>query len=776
MAEPAEQIILERLCMVPGSCVYWIGRKASRLTFLSQQQRALNLVWALQSTGKLSSASSVAIVGPGLAGITAASAVHRLKAEVVLFESKTVPLHLQRGAGQRFIHPYIFDWPAESSNVLLTDMPCMNWGAAMASHVSNTVLEEWRPIEQRLEPYYGWEVRSVQHGDEGRPLLLAEGRGRNIVRAFDLVLLAVGFGLERPLPNLPLLSYWENDNYGRPIVAGSSPRTYLVTGCGDGGLIDAIRLRINAFDHANFVHQLQLVDIGDIRTALLDIDKRVAHEISTQAVRDTNIGIGAEHSDESAGVLLEQEYRKLVIPDSLKNLLTGQLREDTIVYLNSPARTPYALKASILNRFLVFLLREYGGLRYRPGKLEITSRVASQGFNVTCKHSDYPAEQFDVAELVVRHEPISVVDKLFPKAIVEASKSGPKDLDDPTRHAMYPSDFLYAPDLLYRKRQVAFEYALSNAALVARTHFDANRHDRFGVEFQPGHDAEVRYVLRAKSENTAPSSQQARSLKQIRFYEFPVVVDEPDQKVLHRTGPTRIRESKRAQDIRIGDGIFVPDSTNAGFGSMGTIGCFVRVRNSGESALLTTGYALGGSARLGSAVYLKQHGNPLPNPIASVAHVVEQKPAAPGISVASGGIHFNSVDAGIAILSPHVKADFRLGVPQHRRVKLRIGPDASIGDRVFKVGATTGVTFGEVTQIAVIVGPIISEGGHAYWYRNLFVVEGLNGSAFSDHGDGGALVVRADGLALGVVCFGNGQQTYACKLDDALSSLQCELL
>jgi hypothetical protein len=327
---------------------------------------------------------------------------------VTVFESKSVPLHLQRGSKLRFIHPHILDWPAVGSEDLMTNLPCMNWAADMASGVANTVLEEWVSIEDQLEVNYECEVRSIHKDGTGSHTLEAEGKRRNFVRQFDLVILAVGFGLEKPLHDLPLLSYWENDNYGRPIVTGPVPRNYLVTGCGDGGLIDAIRLRINAFDHAEFVYTLQARSgIESIKQRLLEIDREVQQESGRTAP-------GLHSKEEAQGILLEQKYRDLQIPASLKDLLTSQLREDTIVYLNSPNLTPYSLGASILNRFVAFLLRQYGSLRYRAGKVEVAAHPPPHGFRVACKHPEFPTASFDVHELVVRHGPIPIIDKLFP--------------------------------------------------------------------------------------------------------------------------------------------------------------------------------------------------------------------------------------------------------------------------------------------------------------------------------------------------------------------------
>ncbi len=51
--------------------VFALGNFARQVTFASQQLRALNLVWALLRTGRLSEGQHIAVVGAGLAGMTA---------------------------------------------------------------------------------------------------------------------------------------------------------------------------------------------------------------------------------------------------------------------------------------------------------------------------------------------------------------------------------------------------------------------------------------------------------------------------------------------------------------------------------------------------------------------------------------------------------------------------------------------------------------------------------------------------------------------------------
>src|SRR3954471_15203875 len=72
---------------------FFIGPFAKRVSFASQQYRAIDLVEALQRRGKLTSDSSVAVVGAGLAGLTATAALRGLRCKKVHLYEQTGPMH-----------------------------------------------------------------------------------------------------------------------------------------------------------------------------------------------------------------------------------------------------------------------------------------------------------------------------------------------------------------------------------------------------------------------------------------------------------------------------------------------------------------------------------------------------------------------------------------------------------------------------------------------------------------------------------------------------------
>jgi hypothetical protein len=355
------------------------------------------------------------------------------------------------------------------------------------------------------------------------------------------------------------------------------------------------------------------------------------------------------------GRLLEDKYRRLEIPDDLRKLVTDQLREDTVVFLNSPSLSPLNLRASILNRFLVFLLREYGGLRYRAGEIEMVPTVAGQPFRVRFRHLDFPTEELEVDDVVVRHGPIPVIDRMFPRYVAEDCRPGSTNYDDLTRHPQYPSTFLASKRVLDGKRKVQLNYAIATSPLAARERFDPTEFDRFGIEVH-GDEQQLHYVLRPRRAND-PSEFRP----DLSFYEIPFVYDRPIGPPLSR--PKRIRSSDVY--LSLGDGI-------QNIGQQGvrppypvaTLGCFVHLKSTQKRALLTTVNVLGrpGEKWLGDRLVRADEKDPLTAPvIAAITEAQWPMPSSPRSNLAAANFVSNEFEGAVAVLYPDVQIQSKFG-------------------------------------------------------------------------------------------------------------------
>ncbi|HTU18178.1 MAG TPA: trypsin-like serine protease [Gemmataceae bacterium] len=213
-----------------------------------------------------------------------------------------------------------------------------------------------------------------------------------------------------------------------------------------------------------------------------------------------------------------------------------------------------------------------------------------------------------------------------------------------------------------------------------------------------------------------------------------------------------------------------------GFIIIGTLGCFVTLAD-GSSAILSNNHVLAGEnrGRKGKDRIL-QPGNltfTAAQHVATLTDFVALKPSPANARPARGNVVFNAVDAAVAKLEQGVV--FSQSYLPTRRQPVPHGlATAKVGDKVFKIGRTTGLTPGTITAVGVVVGPIGYDPGNC-WFSQQFEIVGDNGTMFSDHGDSGSAIVSTTGEVLGLLYAGNGTHTYACPIQAVLAALSCTL-
>ncbi len=333
--------------------LYVLGSLDRRITFYSQQARALRLVHALATLNQIEG-KRVAVIGAGVAGVTAAEAAQLAGAKkVTLYEERHQMLQLQGRASHRYIHPHIYDWPSEHSKNKNADLPLLNWKAAYADKVVKKIAGQITLKKKRIK--LGKTIEKLKEtGDQ----IELYAKDCFCADRFDVAIVASGFGIETEHWAETCPSYWRPDNLEGPFDA-DNPERILVGGSGDGGLIDAVRAAMHTgkdalgpytFEHHEAIKLLENVDAGGaLGKALLEVDDRFRMAAQTD---------GAEYD---LRYHYHLAFRKLPNCDEIVETIKAQKRTDTKVWFNyRDVNRVFTLESSLLNRALVLLLIEAG--------------------------------------------------------------------------------------------------------------------------------------------------------------------------------------------------------------------------------------------------------------------------------------------------------------------------------------------------------------------------------------------------------------------------------
>lgn len=270
---PSEQICDDwiKLCEAPAHKeLFFVGAGENRITFYSQQVRAMHLVHALHRKGRLQPNDRVAVVGAGAAGVAAAIALACVGARVELFEGRPHVLGLQRGS-PRLLHPNIYDWPMPGALLQSASLPFLDWSRDTAANVQNLLARQLHLAEVaaagKLAVRLSISVTGLRaENEQWIATWKKQGETATNEDAFEKVFLAAGFGNEQTIGQAPPVDYWI-----RPTIALSSAENakYFLSGTGDGGLVDLAGIMIDGFDHLQFTEEfLQLFRGSELAEAV----------------------------------------------------------------------------------------------------------------------------------------------------------------------------------------------------------------------------------------------------------------------------------------------------------------------------------------------------------------------------------------------------------------------------------------------------------------------------------------------------------------------------
>ena len=339
----ADEIIAEAL--VPDThSVFVLGSFEQRVTVYAQQVRALNLIDAILSRGLLQDTGSVAIVGGGVAGITAAIALARaapgLK-KLDLFESRSNVLELQHHSS-RYLHPHFYDWPYAGSNNPDAGLPLMNWTAGPAGTVAATLRAQFddalRSSILSFQPDLG--VTGLSPSTTSTVRVLVPGASP-LGKIYDVVILAIGFGLEAHLDG-DTPSYWLPSQMSAALLTPQPEPLVFVSGNGDGGLVDFLMAAFNAMEHQAICELILGLDLGPALAAVLLIEQEA----------------WADGGDDLDLLALYRDRVRPLVPQPVWQTIIANLRPQAQVHFHT--RDPHLFRraTALHNRLAAFLVIE----------------------------------------------------------------------------------------------------------------------------------------------------------------------------------------------------------------------------------------------------------------------------------------------------------------------------------------------------------------------------------------------------------------------------------
>lgn len=396
VGEPSMQQVVEAMSPEGWSGVYVIGSFDHRITFYAQQSRALTLIRALFETRGLKAGQHVAVVGGGASGVTAAVAAASKGCEVTLYEAGDAILHLQASCEHRYIHPHLYDWPQEGSDNDDAGLPLVNWHASTAKGVVEQIrkgVETFVTGNSRLRVRTGSKISRLyqRSKDIDARRVRVVGNEGDIDDDFHVVIVAVGFGSDaKSVSNIVTPSYWHTDGLEG---TGGSRADILVSGAGDGGLIDVARACIQNFDHARLLTEVMAIAAeADIVGTLLEIEQQA---------------LDAKQHGSPAVKIYKLYADRLTIPEPLLERLKIQKRSDTHVVFNFHEPEVFKVETALINRLLVFLLIKAGLVKRKLAVMAPAEVHPSGRVRVKWDGEEDSTGESDFQRVILRHGPPS---------------------------------------------------------------------------------------------------------------------------------------------------------------------------------------------------------------------------------------------------------------------------------------------------------------------------------------------------------------------------------
>jgi len=395
--------------------IFVLGCFEGTKTFATQQGRAFSFVHALHKSGRFVPDMRLVVIGGGLSGLAVAVAAASTRITVHLIEKKKKSEFLSHLAGgkHRFIHPTVYDWPMNATdynwvrsagNLNVSGIPFFPWKAGTADAVSAEIRDAYnrerdkvklRYGEDRIVEHTGATAHSIRVSDSEYFIEFVDDKGQARYVIGDAVVIAAGFSEEKKIwvvpsgngwdltnetpssidiTDVPALrpfvlsdGYWKDDSHRfgdvkqRPLLGIDSDgktnnlrKFVVVSGQGDGALIDILRLGIKDFRHENVLNNLCYGIDKDGKT-----DAKAKYEVfrkmGVAMHRTTNSDDYRRGTNRQRHKLLEEAFADLPVRE-LFDLMGLVLEPDVRVVNVTKSGSPFLAPSAISNRLLVWSL------------------------------------------------------------------------------------------------------------------------------------------------------------------------------------------------------------------------------------------------------------------------------------------------------------------------------------------------------------------------------------------------------------------------------------
>jgi hypothetical protein len=725
--------------------IYFIGNYSGRINFFAQQTRALNLVCALISKGRIEAGDRVGVVGGGLAGVTAAVALLQKDIETDLFEQNHTLFRYQRNTATRHVHPSVNFWP-DMPFFPSTNFPFLNWHEGTPGEIISAVRKEIDERFKNLRFKTAARVTSADLDPAGIFLNVThwslDGEGVTREGPYKALITACGFGLEKRPPSLPPgvpHSYWHNDDVLPPANPIWTREHVLVSGNGDGGLIDIIRASLERFDNGREIIALAKT----LDTAIMR--QKVKHLMAIERQG------GEAHWEQQSAF---DAYKQLPTSPEFNARLKDNLSRDFQITLNCSVAGLFSTNSSVIHRIIVAHLIKLGRVgtvigkllsldwSQQPVRLRVGTKNGEANENVTWDGT--------ATRVIVRWGAEGALEWVgLTAAEVEQLK---------TRQRMnFANSLKQAWPLQFYDNAKNFppmrsrDYLRLYKPQVHRFFADKGASAAIGSG-----KAQLHYAVLCDSDIAVAELPET-------FFGVPIV-------------------GKRQSGAQL-SGSSVERVENGGSGFTLRPGITVRVGKEGASYSTLSCLVESEDFRLGAVATL--HGRSEASPERSVYFEGPDKHLqVRGLLNRTAALHRAASgpglpDFGVFRLPDRVQARFSPdGKHRWKRVATKEELYDFLGKEVLQVGATSGLVSG-VMELCDIGRLQVQADGSVIEYEGLMGVRGRRGlKGFSSAGDSGSIVFSSSGVLLGIIVAFNPRDklTFAVPLVDVLAALQCKAL